>query len=66
MALMECFVEDLLSINMIQSGAFNLKPVNFELTEVLDFIKMTFEQKFMQKNLQLSVEYVKRLESKES
>ena len=30
MFLLECFVEDLLSYNMIQSGAFTLKPVDFD------------------------------------
>lgn len=42
LALMECFAEDILSYNMIQSGAFTLKPVNFDLEKVLDFIRMTF------------------------
>ena len=42
MTLMECFVEDLLSYNMIQSGAFSLKPVNFDPMKVLEFIKSTF------------------------
>ena len=61
MTLIECFVEDLLNYNMIQSGKFNLKPVNFDPRNVLEFIKSTFKEKFKSKNLQLSVKYVKRL-----
>ena len=58
MFLMECFVEDLLSYNMIQSGAFNLKPVDFNPLKVLEFIKQTFQGKFEQKNLRLTVKFV--------
>ena len=42
LALMECFAEDILSYNMIQSGAFTLKPVNFDLANVIEFIRKTF------------------------
>ena len=61
--LMECFVEDLLSYNMIQSGNFTLKPVDFDVDKVIDFIQFTFQEKFLQKNLQLSVKFVDKLES---
>ena len=61
MYLLECFVEDILNYNMVQSGAFTLKPVNFDPRKVLEFIKSTFKEKFKSKNLELSVKYVKRL-----
>ena len=61
MALMECFIEDLLSYNMIQEGAFQLNPVVFELSKVLDFIKSTFQHKFNQKSLELTVKFVPKL-----
>ena len=60
---MEYFVEDLLSYNMIQSGKFTIKPVDFDVDTVIDFIQFTFQEKFLQKNLQLSVKFVDKLES---
>ena len=64
LALMECFVEDLLNYNMIQSGAFNLKPIDFDPLDVLEFIKSTFKEKFRQKNLKISAKYVKKSKQK--
>ena len=43
--LMDCFVEDLLSYNMIQEGAFKLNPKAFDPKDVLQFIKDTFSPK---------------------
>ena len=62
---MECFVEDLLSYNMIKSGAFKLNPVDFDPWKVLEFIKETFQEKFRQKNLQISVEFIPKLRQEE-
>ena len=61
MQLLEFFVEDILSHDMIQSGAFTLRPVEFDPLSVLEFIKSTFKEKFKSKNLKLSVKFVKCL-----
>ena len=44
---MNCFVEDLLSYNMIQEGAFVLNHVSFNPCDVLEFIANTFNPKLV-------------------
>ena len=39
LTLIGCFVEDILSYNMIQQGAFKLRDVIFDPVQVLEFVK---------------------------
>ena len=56
---MDCFVEDLLSYNMIQEGAFKLNPKAFDPKEVLQFIKDTFSPKVVSKKVKILTTYLK-------
>lgn len=66
LSLMECFVEDLLSYNMIKEGVFKLSPVNFDPCHVLEFIDQTFRAKARSKKVDIEVKYVRYLPNNDS
>ena len=57
--LMDCFVEDLLSYNMIQEGAFKLNPKVFDPKDVLKFIQDTFSPKSVSRKVMIATGFLK-------
>lgn len=55
---MNCFVEDLLSYNMIQEGAFVLNNVKFNPCDILKFIANTFNPKLVGSTVKIRTGFV--------